>query len=124
MQQDNQYLVDILHAANRVVEKTATLSLEDFYADVTIQDSVVRRLLCISKAARRVSDDTIQQLEALPWSAMRNLTHQLSQADDDIDPDVLWSIIQTEIPMLIQTLGLNVLVNERPTQDHRVGHFA
>lgn len=124
MQQDNQYLVDILHAANRVVEKTTHLSLEDFYADVTIQDSVVRRLLTISKAARRVSDDTIQQLDGISWQVMRNLKQQLSETDDDLDPDVLWSIIHTEIPMLIQTLGFNVLPNEDSPQAHNVGNFA
>ena len=109
MQQDNQYLVDILYAAQRIIRKTTDVSREDFYADVALQDSVVRRLLTISKAARRISPETTWQLNALPWDAMKGLKHQLSQEENSIDPEVLWAIIQTEIPRLIQALGLRAV---------------
>lgn len=112
MQQDNQYLVDILHAAQRIIEKTSELSREDFYDDVKVQDSVVRRLLTISKAARRISEGTVAQLDSLPWDAMKNLKSQLSQEENDIDPAVLWAITQTEIPLLIQQLRVRAVEEE------------
>lgn len=112
MQQDNQYLVDILHAAQRIIEKTSELSREDFYDDVKVQDSVVRRLLTISKAARRISEGTVTQIDRLPWDAMKNLKSQLSQEENDIDPAVLWAITQTEIPLLIQQIGLRAVAEE------------
>ncbi len=109
MQQDNQYLVDILYAAQRIIRKTTDVSREDFYADVALQDSVIRRLLAISKAARRISSETTWQLDALPWEAMKGLKQQLSQEENSIDPEVLWVIIETEIPRLIQALGLRAV---------------
>jgi uncharacterized protein with HEPN domain len=60
MQQDLQFLLDMLQSAELILVYTAQGSKDEFVANVQLQDSVIRRLLVIAEAARRVSD-TLQE---------------------------------------------------------------
>lgn len=54
MQRDLQFLLDILQSAELVMNYTALCSKDEFIENVQLQDSVIRRLLVIAEAARRV----------------------------------------------------------------------
>lgn len=56
MQRDLQFLLDMLQSAALILTYTAQCSKDEFVANVQLQDSVIRRLLVIAEAARRVSD--------------------------------------------------------------------
>ncbi|MEM9149722.1 MAG: HepT-like ribonuclease domain-containing protein [Cyanobacteria bacterium P01_F01_bin.3] len=109
MQQDNQYLIDIFNAAQRITEYTASVSLHSFYEDVQLQDKVVRRLLTIGKTAQRISAATRQDVNGIAWSAIAKMKERLLQDDPVIDADQVWSIAHTEIPQLIEAIRQNVI---------------
>jgi len=109
MQQDNQYLIDILHAAQRILEYTADTSLHSFYEDVQLQDKVVRRLLTIGKTAQRVSMATRQEVDEIAWRNLETMKERLLQDDPVIDADQVWSIVRSEIPILIDTISTSVI---------------
>lgn len=108
-QQDSQYLVDIFHAANRILEYTESISRQTFYQDVQLQDKVMRRLLAIEKAAKRISPKTRQQLPAIAWPRLVSIKPRLLREDPVINLDQLWNITQFEIPTLAQSLATYVL---------------
>ncbi|MEL6902979.1 MAG: HepT-like ribonuclease domain-containing protein [Cyanobacteria bacterium J06606_4] len=108
-QQDSQYLVDVFHAANRILEYTESSSCQTFYQDVQLQDKVMRRLLAIEKAAKRISPKTRQQLPAIAWSRLVSIKPRLLREDPVIDLEQLWNITQSEIPALAQSLATYVL---------------
>ncbi|MEL6157733.1 MAG: HepT-like ribonuclease domain-containing protein [Cyanobacteria bacterium J06627_32] len=118
-QQDSQYLVDVLHAANRILEYIKSTSLQTFYQDVQLQDKVMRRLLSIEKAAKRISPQTRHELSAIAWSNLIGMKARLLQEDPVIDVDQVWSITQAEIPILVQVLDRHVL-SERETNLVRI----
>lgn len=62
MQRDLQFLLDMLQSAELVITYTNHCSQEEFVENVQLQDSVIRRLLVIAEAARRVSEATKQTL--------------------------------------------------------------
>ena len=109
MQQDNQYLIDIFHAAQQILEYTAETSLHSFYEDVQLQDKVVRRLLTIGKTAQRISSETRQEVTVIIWSKIEKMKERLLQDDPVIDADQVWSIVQSEIPALVETLRAIVI---------------
>ena len=109
MQQDNQYLIDIFNAAQRITEYTASVSLHSFYEDVQLQDKVVRRLLTIGKTAQRISAATRQDVNGIAWSAIAKMKERLLQDDPVIDADQVWSIAHTEIPQLIEAIRQSVI---------------
>ncbi|MGB3670863.1 MAG: HepT-like ribonuclease domain-containing protein [Phormidesmis sp.] len=113
MQQDNQALIDILQAAERVQAYVADSTLTDFYADIQLQNKVMRRLLTISKAAQQVSVATREEMSAIAWDRLSSTKERILQEDPSIDIDQLWATIHTEIPALIQALKQLVPVKEQ-----------
>ncbi|NJM99658.1 MAG: hypothetical protein HC800_23180 [Phormidesmis sp. RL_2_1] len=90
MQQDSQFLIDMLHLAQRIVDCTASSSLNDFYEDVKLQDDTLRRLLKIGKTARRISPETRQQMIAINWCAMDEMKSRLMQMIMRLMIDRVW----------------------------------
>ena len=52
---------------------TAQCSQDEFLANVQLQDSVIRRLLVIAEAARRVSDASRQALPNIAWQEINGM---------------------------------------------------
>jgi uncharacterized protein with HEPN domain len=62
MQRDLQFLLDMLQSAELIVTYMNQFSKPEFVKNVQLQDSVIRRILVIAEAARRVSESTRQIL--------------------------------------------------------------
>ena len=67
MKRDIQFLLDMLQSAELIMQYTSGYSKDDFIANIQLQDSVIRRLLVIAEAARRVSETTRQNLSNISW---------------------------------------------------------
>ncbi len=113
MQQDSQALIDILQAAERIQAYTAERTLTDFYADIQLQNKVMRRLLAIDKAAQRVSTATREAMSAIAWSRLSSIKERILQDEPSIDVDQLWTTIHDEIPVLVRALQQLVIVEEQ-----------
>jgi uncharacterized protein with HEPN domain len=120
MQHDTQHLIDILHSAQRVLEYVADSSIHDFYEDVQLQDSVIRRLLSIGKIAPRISLETRQAISNIDWQAMDDMKSRLMHEGQAIDADHLWEIAQTDAPRLVQALHPLVLTEAQETAAQQI----
>ncbi len=104
MQRDLQFLLDMLQSAELALSYTAQRSKDEFIADVQLQDAVIRRLLVIAEAARRVSANTRQALPNIPWQEINGIRNRLVHEYDDINLSIVWNVLQFEIPPLIEEL--------------------
>lgn len=111
MQQDHQYLIDILQTAQRIQEYIADTSLPLFYADITLQDKVMGRLLNIDKTSQRISAATCEEISDIEWHRINTLKARLLK--ESSAPEQLWNIVQTEIPTLVKKLTVRMLSEER-----------
>jgi uncharacterized protein with HEPN domain len=108
MQRDLQFLLDMLQSAELIMTYTAQFSKDEFVGNVQLQDSVIRRLLVIAEAARRVSETTRQTLPTIAWQEINGMRNRLVHEYDDVNLNIVWDVIQTEIPTLIEELKLQV----------------
>lgn len=108
MQRDPQFLLDMLQSAELILTYTESCSKDEFMANVQLQDSVIRRLLVIAEAARRVSDITKQSLSTIAWQDINGMRNRLVHEYDDVNLDIVWNAVQYEIPSLIEKLRLQV----------------
>lgn len=108
MQRDLQFLLDMLQSAELILTYTAQFSKDEFVANVQLQDSVIRRLLVIAEAARRVSDGTRQALPQIAWQEINGMRNRLVHEYDDINLNIVWDAVQFEIPPLIKELKLQI----------------
>ncbi|WP_019505800.1 DUF86 domain-containing protein [Pleurocapsa sp. PCC 7319] len=108
MQRDLQFLLDMLQSAELVIQYTAQCSKEELIDNIQLQDSVIRRLLVIAEAARRVSEMTQRSLSYISWQEINGMRNRLVHEYDDINLNIVWDVIQNDIPILIQQLKLIV----------------
>jgi uncharacterized protein with HEPN domain len=108
MQRDLQFLLDMLQSAELVSRYTAQCSKDTFITDVQLQDAVIRRLLIIAEAARRVSDTTRQALPDIAWTEINGMRNRLVHEYDDVNLNIVWSVVQNEIPALIAALQARI----------------
>ena len=106
MQRDLQFLLDMLQSAELIMNYTAQYSKDEFVGNVQLQDSVIRRLLVIAEAARRVSETTRQTLPNISWQEINGMRNRLVHEYDDVNLNIVWDVVQIEIPNLIGELKL------------------
>ncbi|NEP58067.1 MAG: DUF86 domain-containing protein [Symploca sp. SIO2G7] len=108
MQRDLQFLLDMLQSAELIRTYTAQCSKIEFVNNVQLQDSVIRRLLVIAEAARRVSEGTRQRLPNISWQEINGMRNRLVHEYDDVNLNIVWDVVQLEIPSLIKELKMQI----------------
>ncbi|MGG6240543.1 HepT-like ribonuclease domain-containing protein [Nodosilinea sp. AN01ver1] len=108
MQRDLQFLLDMLQSAELIVSYTKHSSEAEFAEDIQLQDAVIRRILVIAEAAKRVSESTRQALPNIAWTEINGRRNRLVHGYDDINLSVVWNVVQAEIPPLITELTLHI----------------
>jgi uncharacterized protein with HEPN domain len=104
MQRDLQFLLDMLQSAELILSYITQCSKNDFVNNVQLQDAVIRRLLIIAEAARRISDTTQKTLPNVSWQEINGMRNRLVHEYDDVNLSIVWDVIQFEIPLLIEEL--------------------
>ena len=112
MKRENQFLLDMLQSAELVIQYISKSSKEEFINNIQLQDAVIRRLLVIAEAARRVSENTRQNLPNISWREINGIRNRLVHEYDDINLNIVWDVVQNEIPILIQQLK-SIIPSER-----------
>jgi uncharacterized protein with HEPN domain len=77
---------------------------EEFKNNSLLQDAVVRRLEIIGEASGRVSTETQNKLSQLPWQAMKGTRNRVIHEYDSIALDIIWDIVQKDLPFLASEL--------------------
>jgi uncharacterized protein with HEPN domain len=73
-------------------------SKDEFIENIQLQDSVIRRLLIIAEAARRVPESTRQ---TIAWREINGMRNRLVHEYDAVNLNIIWDVIQSEIPTLM-----------------------
>lgn len=108
MKKDLQFLLDMLQSAELIVRYTAECSREEFISNIQLQDSVIRRLLVIAEAAKRVSVTTRQNLTSISWKEINGMRNRLVHEYDNINFNIVWNVVSQEMPILIKELKSQV----------------
>ena len=94
------YVADMLGFCDKVMTFTAGLSMQEFVADAMRFDTTVRNIELIGEAATHVPDAVRSAHPEIPWRLVIATRNQLIHGYLGIDPDTLWSLIETNIPTL------------------------
>jgi len=66
--------------------------------------AVVRAIEVLGEAAARVSDETRQAAPGVPWNAIVGMRNRLVHGYFNIDVDIVWKTVSSEIPALLPKL--------------------
>jgi uncharacterized protein with HEPN domain len=62
----------------------------------------------IAEAARRVSETIRQTLPNIAWQEINGMRNRLVHKYDDVNLNIVWDVVQSEIPSLIEELQLQI----------------
>ena len=79
-------------------------ALDEFIANETVYDAVLRNLEIIGEAASKVNEPTKQQLPRIPWRDIVGFRHVLAHGYGVINDDLVWQIIHDRVPELQREL--------------------
>lgn len=98
------YAKDMHRFAERALGYCSGLDRAQFETNHLLQDAVVRNLELIGEAATRIPEDVRLAHPDIPWRQIIAMRNQLIHAYLGIDLDVVWDVVQVELPLLIQQL--------------------
>jgi uncharacterized protein with HEPN domain len=66
--------------------------------------ALIRLLEIVGEAATRISPETCGKYPSIPWSDIIGLRNRLIHGYDRVDLDILWNIVTSDLPPLIEAL--------------------
>jgi uncharacterized protein with HEPN domain len=100
------YVDDMIGFCERILSFTQGTGRTEFPADPMRYDATVRNLELVGEAATHVPESVRLNHPEIPWRMIIATRNQLIHGYLGIDDDVLWSIVQTDIPALLTNLRL------------------
>lgn len=101
---DRIRLLHMLEHAREAMQLVAGRNRSDLDTDRVLSLALVRLLEIVGEAAARVSSEARARHPAIPWSEIVSLRNRLIHGYDAVDMDVLWSIVNIDLPTLVRGL--------------------
>jgi uncharacterized protein with HEPN domain len=98
------YLDDMINFAQNVLSYVADMDQNKFVASKLNYDATLRNLELIGEAAMHVPDEVRDANPAIPWRMIIATRNRLIHGYLGIDNDTLWSIINGDVPTLLEAL--------------------
>jgi uncharacterized protein with HEPN domain len=104
------YLDDIVEACDKVGRYTLGLTFEQFRNTEIVVDAVTRNLELIGEASKSVPDELRSKYPDVPWRKMTGLRDVVVHGYFWVDVQLLWDIVQREVPIVRQKIGAIIAV--------------
>lgn len=98
------YINDRVTFAENVLTYTEGLSQAEFMATGLNYDATIRNLELIGEAATHIPAEVRENYPSIPWRQVVATRNKLIHNYLGIDNDALWSIVQDDVPVLIDEL--------------------
>jgi uncharacterized protein with HEPN domain len=106
MPRRNRYLPlrHMLDHAREAIDLAQGKTRADLEHDRLLELALVRLLEIVGEAASRVPSEDRTRYPGIPWPQIVGLRNRLIHGYDAVDLDILWQIIEHDLPPLISTL--------------------
>ncbi len=97
-------LAHMLEASKKAVHLIAEKKQKEFLKDETLVLAVTRLIEILGEAANGVSADFQSKHSSIPWRQIVGARNHLIHGYFDVDLGILWQILSTDLPILIDQL--------------------
>jgi uncharacterized protein with HEPN domain len=104
LSRDKDALLDILEMID-LIEKHGPLNEQGLRADIVQQTATLRWLELIGEAANRISAELKGAHPEIPWRSAIAVRNLVAHGYDQIKLDIVWRVIEDELPSLRQQIS-------------------
>ena len=101
---DLSYLIDIVDCILDINDFTKSILYNEFEKDKMRKLAVERQLEIIGQAANKISKETQEALEKIPWGKIIGLRNKLAHDYGEILAERIWNISKTSIQELLSEI--------------------
>ena len=105
------FLDDIQDSCAKILRYTRGLTFEQFVSDDKTFDAVVRNLAIVGEAVKQIPEPVRIRYPEVDWRKIGGLRDILVHEYFGIDEDILWDIVQNQVPALV-ALAARILAEE------------
>ncbi len=102
---DEVRLRHMLDAAEQAIAFARSRSRSDLDSDQMLVFALVKAVEIVGEAANQVAKETRDTYPNIPWPEIIGMRHRLIHAYFDINLDILWQTVQSDLPALAKELG-------------------
>ncbi|MHB0999543.1 MAG: HepT-like ribonuclease domain-containing protein [Armatimonadota bacterium] len=99
MRDDNERLIDILDAIEKI-EKYTIDGRNRFDAEDLVQTWVVHHIQVIGESACQISEEMKEKHPDIPWRQIIGMRNILVHAYFNVDPEEIWGVVELDLPIL------------------------
>ena len=104
MQHDLIRVRHMLAAAKEAMEFAAGKTRMDLEKDRLHMLAIIKSIEIIGEAASKVTETFKTENSNIPWNDITNMRNRLIHAYFDVNLDIVWQTVKTDIPVLIKAL--------------------
>ena len=101
---DEIRLRHMLDAAKEALEFAVGKSRKDLDDDRMLTLAITKSIEIIGEAATKVTESCKAENDNIPWNDITSMRNRLIHGYFDINLDIVWETIQTDLPELIESL--------------------
>jgi len=101
---DQVSMRQMLDHAREAVGIAKSKAREDLDRDRMLNLALTRLIEIIGEAANRIDNDTQLKHPEIPWPEIIAMRNRVIHAYDEVDLNVLWDVIDLDLPPLIEQL--------------------
>ena len=102
---DRVRLLHMLEHAKEAIRLVEGRSRAELDTERVLSLALVRLLEIVGEAAAKVSGEARARYPAVPWPEIVGLRNRLIHGYDSVDFDILWRIIESDLPALVNELS-------------------
>lgn len=104
MQHDLIRARHMLEAAKEAIQFAAGKTRIDLEKDRLHMLAIIKSIEIMGEAASKVAEEFKSENNNIPWSDIINMRHRLIHAYFDVNLDIVWQTVKTDLPDLIKAL--------------------
>lgn len=99
------YIQNILDSITEIEKYLENQDQTSFLENTWDQAAVIRYLEIIGEAANKIPSNVQEKYVEVPWGEIIGLRNVLIHNYADVDLEIVWKVITTELPILKKSLG-------------------
>ncbi|MDD5204307.1 MAG: DUF86 domain-containing protein [Desulfobacterales bacterium] len=98
------YCGDILDSGKAILEYVRNMTFQEFTQDRRTYSAVIREFQIIGEAVGRLPEELKQRRPDVEWQDIRDFRNLLTHEYFGVDLEIVWKIIQDDLPGLINAV--------------------